>query len=374
MSESGLRGQFIFPLQKKHTHASSIVECPNGDLLACWYHGSGERQANDVLIQGARKKAGDPAWSDPFVLADTPGYPDCNPVLFVDSTQRLRLFWIVVLANRWEHSILKCRTSTDYQGGGAPRWEWQDLILLDPGRRFPRQLAQGFAALGFSEPMWAEYAPKYSQSLIDAAADPTKRQLGWMTRIHPLTLPSGRILLPLYSDGFNLSLIGLSDDAGRRWRASAPIVGLGPTQPTLVRKKDGTVLAYLRDEGLPPNRVLLSQSRDDGLTWTPARDTSLPNPSSSLEVVALQDGRWLMVFNDTEEGRHRLAAALSDDEGRSWKWKRLLEQAAPGRGSFSYPSVIQGRDGIVHATYSYTRSGLETIKHVAFAPDWVVGK
>ena len=44
----------IFPFQSKQVHASSIIESPNGDLLACWFYGSGERTANDVLIQGSR--------------------------------------------------------------------------------------------------------------------------------------------------------------------------------------------------------------------------------------------------------------------------------------------------------------------------------
>ncbi|MBL8218055.1 MAG: hypothetical protein JNL62_02440, partial [Bryobacterales bacterium] len=42
----------IIPLDVKHTHASSIVELPNGDLLACWYRGSGERTADDVVVLG----------------------------------------------------------------------------------------------------------------------------------------------------------------------------------------------------------------------------------------------------------------------------------------------------------------------------------
>ena len=47
-------GELIFPLEKWHNHSSSIVELPNGDLLVCWFHGSGERTADDVLIQAAR--------------------------------------------------------------------------------------------------------------------------------------------------------------------------------------------------------------------------------------------------------------------------------------------------------------------------------
>jgi hypothetical protein len=45
-----------------------------------------------------------------------------------------------------------------------------------------------------------------------------------MTRTHPLILPSGRMLVPLYSDGFNASLMAISDDDGQTWRASLPTI------------------------------------------------------------------------------------------------------------------------------------------------------
>lgn len=43
-----LTSELIFPLEHWHNHASTIVELPGGDLLACWFHGSGERTADDV--------------------------------------------------------------------------------------------------------------------------------------------------------------------------------------------------------------------------------------------------------------------------------------------------------------------------------------
>ena len=91
------KSRLIFPPQSKHVHSSSIVECPNGDLLAVWFHGSGERTANDVVIQGSRLKKGAEAWGEVFVAADTPGLPDCNPVVFLDGRQRLWLAWVIVL-------------------------------------------------------------------------------------------------------------------------------------------------------------------------------------------------------------------------------------------------------------------------------------
>lgn len=371
LAETGLQTQFIFPPQEKHVHSSSVVELPNGDLLACWYHGSGERSANDVLIQGARLKQGADKWSAVFLLADTPNLPDCNPVLFLDPQKRLWLFWVVVLANRWEQSLLKYRTAMDYSSDGAPKWEWQEEIFLDPGESFAKTISKAFAELRPEESLWAEYALPYSQMLAEAAGDLVKRSRGWMPRNHPITLPGGRILLPLYSDGFNLSLAAISDDQGKHWRASQPIVGLGPIQPTIVRRKDGTLVAYSRDNGGPPKRVLQSLSSDQGETWSPARDTEIPNPGSSLEVIALQDGNWAMIFNDTERRRDRLSLALSDDEGKSWKWKRPLEPIGTERGSYSYPSLIQSRDGRLHATYSYSGKGGETIKHAAFDAEWI---
>jgi len=365
------KGEDIFPPQGKHVHGSSIIECPNGDLLACWFQGSGERSADDVVINGARLKKGATAWTPVFLMADTPGFPDCNPVLFVDRRERLWLFWVPVLAHRWECCQLKYKRSEDYAGEGVPKWSWQDVIILDPGEDFPKAIERGFDALHVEEGMWGEYAPPYRRMVAEAARDPYKRQTGWMTRIHPLVLPSGRILLPLYSDGFNLSLVAISDDDGQNWRASGAIVGLGPTQPTLVRKHDGTILAYLRDEGGEPGRVQLSISHDDGQTWSAAIDTDIPNPGSSLEVIRLNDGAWLMIHNDTENGRHRIAASLSDDEGATWKWKRTIESAERGKGSFAYPSAIQSRDGNIHVTYSWNINEQKTIRHCSMSEEWV---
>jgi predicted neuraminidase len=197
--------------------------------------------------------------------------------------------------------------------------------------------------------------------------------MGWFTRTHPLELPSGRILVPMYSDGFSFGIMAISDDHGYNWTASEPIVGWGSIQPSVVRKNDGTLVAYLRDNGPPPKRAHISFSTDDGVTWTPARDTDIPNPGVSLEAVRLRNGDWIMVFNDIESGRYSLAAAISSDEGASWKWKRHLDgdPAHAGRNQYHYPSVIQAKDGSIHVTYSYFVPEGKSIKHVRFNEDWV---
>jgi hypothetical protein len=307
-------------------------------------------------------------------MADTPNLPDCNPVLFVDARQELWLFWIAVQAERWEDSLLRYRKSRDFQGEGVPVWYWQDDILLKPGPEFAKALGEGYEKLQNVLPgLYADYGGHTTSpvdQLLTAARDPGKNQRGWMTRTHALTLPSGRILLPLYSDGFEVGLMALSDDQGATWRPSAPIPGALLNQPSVVQKRDGNLIAYMREEGDMKKRVLRSASSDNGETWTVAEYTDIPNPNSSLEVIALQDGRWAMIYNDSEYERDTLALSLSDDEGATWKFSRHLERKP--KCSFHYPSLIQSRDGRLHATYTYNDGGRKSIKHVSLDPEWAV--
>ena len=83
--KSIIEKELIFTPQHEHTHGSSIVALPNGDLIAAWFQGNGERNSDDVLIMEAHLEKGEKEWSKPFLMADTPGLPDCNPVLFLNN-------------------------------------------------------------------------------------------------------------------------------------------------------------------------------------------------------------------------------------------------------------------------------------------------
>jgi predicted neuraminidase len=361
-----IESSYIFEPQETYVHASSLVELPNGDVLSSWFEGSGERTANDNVINGARLKRKSTDWSDKFLMADTPNHPDCNPTLFVDNNEKLFLFWIVVRANRWESSLLKFRTSENYQSKGTPKWNWQDEIILKPGDKFSKTIKSEFEKSDTPSYAWAEYANKYENMIYEASKDLKKRQMGWMTRISPIQLKSGRILLPLYSDGYNLSIVAISDDNGVTWNSSLPIVARGNIQPSLVQKSDGTIVAFMRNNGDEPGRIMISTSKDNGYTWSSVEKSNIPNPGTSVAAISLKSGNWIMAYNNIEEGRYSLVVSMSNDEGKTWKHTKVLEYDNTKKGRYAYPSVIQTRDGKIHVSYSYHVDDKKAIKHAVF--------
>jgi predicted neuraminidase len=411
----------IFPPVQEHVHGSTIVELPNGDLLAAWFQGSGERWADDVTIMGARLKAGESRWSKPFLMADTPGFPDINPILFMDSRNRLWLTWYTVIANQWETSLLKYRISDDYaRQAGAPKWIWQDVLHVKPGDSAERgiqpgdrfvtsierqieeyatylregiyasQPAQGLIAVG----MWKAWGAKMlanargedmirkgqlrgptGESKEANLGYPYFQRMGWQTKNKAVLVDGKRLIVPLYSDGFSFSLMAITDDGGGTWQFSEPLVAAGNIQPSIAKRADGTLVAYMRDNGPAPKRLHISTSKDKGMTWSLVKDSDLPNPGSGADIVTLRNGHWVLAYNDTEKGRESLAVSLSLDEGKTWPHTRHLESGSPDKSSPSaaYPSIIQAADDSLHVVYSF-HGTRKTIKHASFPEAWLRGR
>jgi len=407
---SQLETELIFPVQEEHTHGSTIVELPNGDLLAGWFQGSGERWADDVQIMGARKKKNQSTWSEPFILADIKEFPDCNPVLFIDGKNRLWLMWMTIIANQWETALLVYRVSDNYMDmDEAPNWKWQENLLLKPGGKTERGIQSGDPFVASVKNQIEEYTSYIggnsdksiylerwkSQSdqilslargenmiragrvpELDGQVDevqlgyPYFRRMGWQTANKPFITEGGRMIVPLYSDGFSFSIMVYTDDWGENWKSSTPLVGSGNIQPAIAQKKSGELVAFMRDNGFPPKRLHISSSKDNGETWSSVRDSAIPNPGSLCDIITLENGHWILVNNDTESGRSRLAVMLSEDEGKTWPWIKYLADDMNSRSH--YPAIIVGKDGLFHVTYSFFQEdNKKTIKHAAFNEEWI---
>jgi predicted neuraminidase len=67
--------------------------------------------------------------------------------------------------------------------------------------------------------------------------------------------------------------------------------------------------------------------------------------------VGLKDGRVALIFNNTTKGRTPLNVAISSD-GEHFTMLSTLEDQP---GEYSYPAIIQAKDGKLLMTYTWNR-------------------
>jgi len=294
-------------------HAATLTALPDGCLLVAWYAGSREA-APDVAIYGARLSRGSTRWSAPFVLANTPGRPEGNPVLFTDPGGGVWLFYVTLTGDNWITSWIKLRRSTD----GGHTWGAERMLSPEPG---------------------------------------------WMVRNRPLVLPSGEWLLPAYDERDWTSFALISDDQGKTWKPGVRVIAPpGIIQPAIAPLADGRLLMLLRTGG-PGGWVWQAISADGGQTWSQATPTRVPNNNSGLDMIRLGDGRLLLACNPVADSKQRtpLSLFLSDDADKEHPgrdtWRRWLHlETAPGE--FSYPALLQANDGTIHVVYTHQRTAI----------------
>ena len=314
-----VKEEFIFEKAPfLNCHASTIEETPEG-LVAAWFGGTHE-QHEDVEIWISRLVEN--KWTAPVSVANgiqsaEKRYPCWNPVLFQYPGGPLLLF---------------------YKVGPNPIEWWGELIASsDHGKT------------------WSK--PK---RLPDGILGPVKNK--------PVLMPDGRLICPSSKenkDGRWKVHLEITTDTGKTWTLSKPLndgIKFRIIQPSVLIHKQNNLQLLCRSM---ENRIVSLWSNDGGKNWSEPDSTSLPNPNSGTDAVTLQNGWQLLVYNHTErtEGkwggpRSPLNVAISPD-GKQWKQLFELETEP---GEFSYPAVIQSKDGTVHITYTWKR---ERIKYVA---------
>jgi predicted neuraminidase len=323
------------PGTPRNSHASTVVELKDGDVMAAWFGGSKEG-APDVAIYGARLHDG--KWSAPAELARAAGVPCWNPVLFHTLDGRLWLY---------------------YKYGANPSvWAGARKWSVDEGRTWSNE-----------------------EHLPPGILGPIKDK--------PLVLPSGVIVSGSSREGSRWTAwIERSEDNGATWTKFGPI-----TVPDSADVPNEAEIAAIRKElaptgGLYPPRlktigiiqpsvvwlgghhlrfyarsktrsalIAVADSTDDGKTWTQAHFIGLPNPNSGIDAVRLKDGRVVLIFNNSFDQRTPLCLAVSAD-GEHFRIFKTLED---GPGEYSYPAIVQASNGDLLVTYTWRR---QTIKYV----------
>lgn len=301
------------------SHSATIVETPKG-LVAAFFGGTKERNP-DVEIKVSRKVNN--KWTPPVSVADgiqsdTFRYPTWNPVLYQVPGGELLLFYKI--------------------GASPSTWKGWMKTSKDNGIT------------------WSE-----AKALPEGFIGPVKNK--------PV-LVGKKLICPTSTEGNGWKIhFEITEDFGKTWRKVGPINDgktLNAIQPSILIHKDGRlqILARSRDRA-----ILESWSFDKGETWSPLAKTNLPNNNSGTDAVTLKDGRQLLVYNhvlppgkEIKGARTPLNVAVSKD-GKTWYAALILEDSPISQ--YSYPSVIQSKDGMVHFVYTWRR---EKIKYVKVDP------
>jgi len=294
----------------RSAHASTIEQLTPTKFIAASFAGTGEGN-KDVCIWTSTFEKG--VWSTPRnvangIINDTLRHPCWNPVLFKEKSGKLFLF---------------------YKVGPTPSAWWGMLMTsTDDGKTWskPEKLPEGIIG-------------------------PVKNK--------PVQLANGTILAPssLETKEANWKVhIEKSTDGGKTWQFITidPKSEFSAIQPSILIHPDNKLQILCRSK----NGVLVQAfSEDNRNTWGPLTKTDLPNPSSGTDAVTLKNGMHVLVYNPIARGRNKLNVAISKD-GIKWSDAAILENQ--DRGEFSYPAVIQAKDGKIHVTYTYNR---RNIKH-----------
>lgn len=321
-----IEDEFIYDIAPfPECHAATIVETPKG-LVAAFFGGTRERNP-DVEIYVCRKEG--EKWTAPVSVANgiqnaTLRYPTWNPVLYQVPDGELLLFYKV--------------------GPSPSTWKGWMKSSKDNGVTWsePKALPEGFIGPVKNKPVLV------GKRLI---APSSTEDNGW--RVH----------------------FELSDDYAKTWRMVGPINDgktISAIQPTILTHKDGKLQILARSE----NRAITEAwSSDNGNTWTPLVKTSLPNNNSGIDAVSLKDGRFLLVYNHilapgNKPGGPRTPLNVSySNDGKTWYAALVLENSPIGE--YSYPSIIQSSDGMVHIVYTWRR---KKVKYVKIDPSKLEGK
>ncbi|MEN6422453.1 MAG: sialidase family protein [Smithella sp.] len=293
-------------------HAATLTIFADGEMLAGWYSYSGDHELSGSAIYLSRKKPGQ-SWEAPQLHIDRSA-GDGNPVLYSED-DHVWLFQAAVPGG-WDTSHIEVQESTDR---GV---NWSDPVVLGP-------------------------------------------TLGPNVKYPPVRLDDGTLLLPAYNEISTKSIFFESTD-GINWSQRSSVNSTpGNSQPSFVQLSTGRLISVMRNEG--QGCLWVSASNDKGDTWSEPKDSGFLNPASAAQMIRLANGHLVLIYNDSDTERRPLSIALSADEGRTWPYRKVLED---GTDTYSYPFAVQDAStGIIHILYSLNR---DKIMHIAVNEAWII--
>jgi predicted neuraminidase len=364
--------RFVSAAPGQAVHAASLVELKDGRLQAVWFSGSREG-AGDVAIRTAVMDPSNLRWGPETVLMGREQLQRGlwryvkkigNPVIARAPDGSLLLWMVNVSLGGWAGSSISWMRSTDE----GTSWSEPHRLVTSPFLNVSTLVKAGPVAMAngdLSLPVYHEFVSKFGEILRLNAA--------------------GQVVDKVRIANSQTSL-----------------------QPVLLAHGTQTAQVYLRSGNA--TALMTSGTNDAGKSWSPTRASAWPNPDSALAGLVSRSGRQWLALNPSERNRDVLAllqtsAGGSFDNVPRWtvessaspqvlvsadSFDRLLSDELIARGAsaaqaqayvtsamrqlcnggncaqeFSYPYLLQSRDGYIHLVYTWHRT---RIKHVRFDP------
>jgi BNR repeat protein len=350
---AGLRQAASPPSMTKLAEAMVMAPLPDGRLIALF---GGQEAIARYSSDGGR------TWSGPqrlFALPKDTGIWGLHYVL-TDRNGELHLFYTTDAKTRGKR-FYDMRFDIYHVGSTNGRTSWKAPVLIRKG---------------------------YHGSMLSA-----------------IQLKSGRLVLPIcyltsrvwsnrgkgpdaFTDmGRFSSGVVYSDDGGDSWKQSdvelkvaSPYIGAdGIIEPIALELKDGRTWLLLRTQ---LGRFFESFSQD-GATWTRPTPTSILSSDSPPSLTRLKDGRVVLLWNNSlrfsyaQGGRHVLHAAISENDGRTWRGCRevasnpFIDEPPPPSGdhgvSYTLPALTKDGEIITPLQVGGT-SGMWLLR---LNPEWL---
>lgn len=346
----------IMPTDKRFDEAPRIFQgcptlavTPGGRIFLGWYSGGTQEPHIDnynLLIYSDDKGK---SWTKPYLVI--PGSRElCIHALDVQlwcaPSGALHVYWV--------------------QNHVTPS---TDGIRPDIPEHYPWCTCGGYDFADFEHSMWMSVCenPDAERPVF---GEPRRVDKGFL-RCKPTVLPDGRILAFNYeqlSDKYGYSI---STDGGLTYSHAYGTEKLLTNfdEAMAYVMNDGTIRMLARTK---LDYLAESRSTDGVESWSEATLTDIESPDTRFFIARTPSGRVLLVNNDHPKKRMRMAVYLSEDDGVTWKYKRIIDE----RNNLSYPDA-DFHDGRIYLTYDRERTGAAEILFLDFTeedimnPDYV---
>ena len=344
----------LIPNPYASCHAADLLELPNGDLLCCWFAGSDEGNS-DISIVLSRLNADESTWSVPVMISDDPERSEQNPSLFLAPSGEVWVMYTAQTArtpdinpnfNLQYTAEIRCKKSND----NGYTWGPTEVMFSRPGS-FCRQKIQVLSSGRWIFGNWICF-PDESRN------------------------------------GSDITVMQVSDDQGKTWREVEVPQSQGRVHANVLELEAGNLIALFRSRFA--DNIYISNSQDDGDSWSAPVRTELRNNNSSISAYKLQSGAIGLIYNDVSynddtsqtvwpQQRCPVTFAISEDGGITWPFRRIIEVGEGFAGPsndinnrrYEYPFMMQGADGKIHAAYSW--GSRRCVKYICVDEAWIRG-